>query len=283
MKERKLLELATAALRDIAVGFPHDEIAASHTMGLDALLVELVTHLRGRCINDDHAWDCDATRGIPVASPSKSVEDMLYEDLAELKGAGLHFALCTRLFGETNEQSPYVAAARDQAREGELEIDDRAMVSKGDDDGAYVSAWLWVSNEAAGVVPYPEALEAMLDAARVNIKRGVPIGITLLDAETHTRRQSAYADWLEDLISNFSDELDAIETEESPDRERAEITWVDANDESHRFYPSDALAQLRTHATLAVMPEGPAKRRAFEFVDKHARALDRILSVLQTA
>jgi hypothetical protein len=30
-------------------------------------------------------------------------------------------------------------------REGELEIDDYSMVSEGDDNGAYVQAWVWVS------------------------------------------------------------------------------------------------------------------------------------------
>lgn len=31
-------------------------------------------------------------------------------------------------------------------KEGELEVDDRAVVSKGEDDGAYVQAWVWVSD-----------------------------------------------------------------------------------------------------------------------------------------
>jgi hypothetical protein len=37
-----------------------------------------------------------------------------------------------------------VALAQAQARDGELEIDEGAVVSEGDDNGAYVSAWLWV-------------------------------------------------------------------------------------------------------------------------------------------
>lgn len=31
-------------------------------------------------------------------------------------------------------------------RDGETEIDDGAVVSRGEDNGAYVSAWLWVSD-----------------------------------------------------------------------------------------------------------------------------------------
>lgn len=45
----------------------------------------------------------------------------------------------------------YRTAAIRQAREGELEIDCHAVVSKGSDPGAYVMAWLWVSNDEAGV------------------------------------------------------------------------------------------------------------------------------------
>lgn len=30
-------------------------------------------------------------------------------------------------------------------RDGEIEIDDGAVVSRGDEDGAYVAAWVWVS------------------------------------------------------------------------------------------------------------------------------------------
>jgi hypothetical protein len=42
-----------------------------------------------------------------------------------------------------------LAMAREQhntdSREGELEIDDNAKLSEGDDNGTYVQAWVWVS------------------------------------------------------------------------------------------------------------------------------------------
>jgi hypothetical protein len=41
----------------------------------------------------------------------------------------------------------YRAAATAHARDGELEIDHNAIVSRGEDAGAYVMAWLWVSDE----------------------------------------------------------------------------------------------------------------------------------------
>lgn len=42
------------------------------------------------------------------------------------------------------------AGALEFVRDGECEIDDHAVVS-GSDEGAYVMAWVWVSNEDAGV------------------------------------------------------------------------------------------------------------------------------------
>ena len=45
-------------------------------------------------------------------------------------------------------EQAYVKAAQDHfARDGELEIDDNAQVSLGDDSGAYVEAWVWVPEE----------------------------------------------------------------------------------------------------------------------------------------
>ena len=42
----------------------------------------------------------------------------------------------------------YVAAARRLFhRDGEIEIDDNARVSRGSDPGAYVQAWVWVAND----------------------------------------------------------------------------------------------------------------------------------------
>lgn len=50
----------------------------------------------------------------------------------------------------TNEQ--YISAAKDlHESEGEIEIDCGALISRGDDDGAYVAAyvaaWVWVPND----------------------------------------------------------------------------------------------------------------------------------------
>lgn len=52
---------------------------------------------------------------------------------------------------EGEDIGKYREAAKEMATDGELEVDDGAIVSRGDDPGAYVMAWLWVDNEKAGI------------------------------------------------------------------------------------------------------------------------------------
>lgn len=53
---------------------------------------------------------------------------------------------------EYEEDCQYLAYAEAHyASEGDLEFDDTAVVSRGDDPGAYVQGWKWVSAEDAGV------------------------------------------------------------------------------------------------------------------------------------
>ncbi|QIG69166.1 hypothetical protein EVB77_132 [Rhizobium phage RHph_N1_10] len=45
---------------------------------------------------------------------------------------------------------PYREAAKQQAND-ELEVDDDAVVSPGDDPGAWVHAWIWIRNDEVGI------------------------------------------------------------------------------------------------------------------------------------
>lgn len=71
-----------------------------------------------------------------------------------LDHGGLDFSEIVPLFAESAEDSPYVRTAQELASEGKFEIDDPAVVSMGDDAGAYVMGWMWVSDAAAGVSDY---------------------------------------------------------------------------------------------------------------------------------
>lgn len=45
----------------------------------------------------------------------------------------------------------YLDAAREYVSEGDLELDDNAVVSISSDGGAYVQMWKWIGAEEAGV------------------------------------------------------------------------------------------------------------------------------------
>jgi predicted DNA-binding transcriptional regulator AlpA len=62
----QLLAAATTALLDLHAGFSEKEILAPSGKGLNALLRDLVTYLRENGVDDEGAWDCDATEGIEV-------------------------------------------------------------------------------------------------------------------------------------------------------------------------------------------------------------------------
>ena len=84
------------------------------------------------------------------------------EDATLQSVAGTLNECIASLTDETDEK--YRAAARDEyEHEGDCEIDDGAPVSKGGDPGAYVQAWVWVSNSEAGIVSDGEAEDAVDD------------------------------------------------------------------------------------------------------------------------
>jgi len=63
---------------------------------------------------------------------------------AVLDAHGIIFADCTQIFGVGDG---YVKAAQEQyQRDGEIEVDDIAVVSDSE-NGAYVMAWVWVGED----------------------------------------------------------------------------------------------------------------------------------------
>jgi len=83
----------------------------------------------------------------PAPAPLDS--DSRLAALQTLVDQGLTFSEVMQVMGETAEENPYVAKAQEQARDGELEVDERTIVSEGSDPGAYVLAWLWVEADDA--------------------------------------------------------------------------------------------------------------------------------------
>lgn len=96
---------------------------------------------------------CDLNGGLEPfgqVAPAPSLQDRL----AALVADGLTFSQAVQMFGDKQkadhpELDAYVAAFPE--KEGEVECEGNGIVSQGDDHGAYVMAWVWVSDETAGV------------------------------------------------------------------------------------------------------------------------------------
>lgn len=123
------------------------------------------------CGEDDpgaewHEYDEDE-QGTWLASVVGIAEEALLKDESESEAKldlqevlallrqdhGLRFGDCVVAFGRNRDSDPYARAAhKEYHQEGEIEIDDTTVVSEGDDPGAYVLAWVWVDDQAAGIV-----------------------------------------------------------------------------------------------------------------------------------
>jgi len=195
--------------------------------------------------------------------------------LAELKEEGLTIGECITAFAVSNED-PYVRKARELIIGGDdHEIDDKTTTSVGD-DGAWVLSWLWVSSEEAGVLPYADLLEHVLDKARAYLQDEG-------QEDSNPLSLDIYADWLEALLVNFSDEIDGIEEEQlKPGAIPGAITWVDEAGGTHRFLPSDAIGKLVATARQGCLST-ELTNQADEFCRQFGNKVDAILTDIQIA
>lgn len=93
--------------------------------------------------------------GVELA-PLGSLEDQ-FRDLLK---RGLNVGTARKIMAEgAQEEFPaHIAVARRMATD-ELEIDDTPEVSPGGDPGVWVAAWVWVSDQAAGVETEEESAD----------------------------------------------------------------------------------------------------------------------------
>jgi hypothetical protein len=101
-------------------------------------------------------------RWADIATDENQVARFTSEELDELCDAincnePSSGAVFTYLCDAQKAAEPQLNAYRDRAdgmdyvREGQVEIDDNAIVSKGEDAGAYVMGWVWVDDDVAGI------------------------------------------------------------------------------------------------------------------------------------
>lgn len=96
----------------------------------------------------------DAPR--PAVSRLRISED----ELKDIKPGTALYKRAKDLFDAVEDGADYVQYARDRLhKEGDLEIDDDCVASVGDDYGAYVMVWKWISNDDMREAGYLEEEE----------------------------------------------------------------------------------------------------------------------------
>jgi hypothetical protein len=79
------------------------------------------------------------------------------DDLKDIKPASPLYWRVTEALASIEAGRPYVKYAEDRLqRDGDLEIDDDAVVSLGFDDGAYIMCWKWIDNDTMRAEGYLE-------------------------------------------------------------------------------------------------------------------------------
>lgn len=191
--------------------------------------------------------------------------------LAALRTDGLAIGECIRTLAVPNDD-PYVTAAREAIRwDDDVEIDDETTTSVGD-GGAWVLAWLWVSDHQAGVLSHSEMLEELAEHAGQALA-----AVHGLDKETFALRENQLL-WLEELVTHHAEEIDAI-TSVRPTAEPGAILWVDETGSALWFVPSEALLHLLGLARKAGLAPKLAEH-CERFCAQYGRTLDAVLTVI---
>jgi hypothetical protein len=96
---------------------------------------------------DDPGARANGVSERPGIKPPANEADGLGIALRKLADAGLTFGDCIKAFAARGKDRIYADHARLHLhRDGECEIDYPTVVSRGDDRGAYVQAWLWIDD-----------------------------------------------------------------------------------------------------------------------------------------
>lgn len=185
----------------------------------------------------------------------------MQEKLKTLIAEGLIFSECVEAFGVRHENPFAKAASEMYGGDDGVEVDSPTVLSESD-EGAYVLAWVWVSNSDAGALSHSELLQEMLEIAQNSI---------LEDGDAAHGVLHGYASCLEDVILNFSEKLDDILSETITGSE-TEIVWIYELNE-YRFKASDAIKALNDEAKCNGLDD-VLFENVNKFVAEHGKKLD---------
>ena len=215
----ELLRFALTALRDIDAGYPAREIASPenasmpHASGLAKLIGAIALHLAASGnLDADTREEIAGSRPdlqLPEPSPAEVAQANRESALRAIQEAGLSYADCVKALGGVDRDAdPYAQAAVSKYVDGsdnDIEIDDTTMLSA-NDEGAWVAAWLWVSNADAGVHPWNDSLDDFL--TEFDAFRQKPGVATLVSELVEAIGESAP----DELIELFDEQRDDAKT-----------------------------------------------------------------------
>jgi hypothetical protein len=150
--------LADAELRETAIELEdHEGESLTLEFHRPSGIVPIATLIRDKIGKTEQFSDATGTTGEDLEISDRSVllqaEQVrkilhLLNTIHDQPKARETISLLEELLADSEERRAYVTAAREKhaADEGDVEVDEAAVVSMGD-DGAYVQAWTWVPKE----------------------------------------------------------------------------------------------------------------------------------------
>lgn len=208
---------------------------------------------------DEHSIESlcqEFSRGCP---PKEALSEALLKHLT--------FGDVVELFGVNSSDDRYAKAACEKTSDGEFQVDDVTVVSCGDDPGAYVMCWVWVTNEEAGIKPATELLLTAILVSQRYIKEK-----PLVSNGNQARRHSAIMSWLDALTNQYSEQLDYQEYE---DIDMSVPVWTNTQAEVVHEQPSVALDYVLNLVVSAGFPDREIEQAECLFEDL-GKALDAV-------
>lgn len=128
--------------------------------------------------------------GSPMPSLQKTVKDLITwvereaPDHDALRARVLSFKTIPGVAEDDPRDVAYRNEAKNHAVEGELEVDDDAIISWGDDGGAYVQGWIWISDQEAGLADVNDEDDAGDDVCDICMRSNVHVSRVTEDGRT---------------------------------------------------------------------------------------------------
>jgi hypothetical protein len=225
--------------------------------------------------NGDQVISSLDEEGIDELAEQINLDVDVVQALKLLKESGLSFGDCVTVFGETADNSPLIGAAQEiHQEEGSLEIDDTTVISRGDEPGAYVMAWVWVNDADAGIYTPSVHFDNLFGAIYDGLNK-------LSEGSEELYNHQLYAVFLEAVTSNHINELDEFDVNEGSVGSQDSKPVLRTTDDGREINVS---AEISVPAVLELVRKLESYDSdvslAIEFIEAHKPKIVALLSAL---